>query len=253
MKPGEIGSWTAPDGLGYSGLRPVRLSGSGYALSVFALVFVIGGLLLGNFLWLKSRHESAQREELELEGARADATIVRLWRSGGEDSSRRMSYRFEIDGQVVTGSTKVPKRTWSTLRTGATIPVVYLPGDPAINYPEAWRRSVTPVFLAVLVPSMFGGFAALLGLTIMRQSRLLREGRPAPAVVVKTQRSDKAVVVTYEFRVLSGAVRKGRSSASGKSVPAEGSVLCVMYDPENPRRHAIYPFCLVKLEGVRRG
>ena len=110
-----------------------------------------------------------------------------------------------------------------------------------------------PALVAVVVPTLFFGIAILFGVMIMRQSRLLSEGRPAPGVVVKTKRSDETVVVTYEFRVLSGAVRKGHSNSSGKKVPAEGSVVCVIYDPENPRRNAIYPLCLVHLEGVRKG
>ena len=52
-------------------------------------------------------------------------------------------------------------------------------------------------------------------------------------------------------RLLSGAVRKGHSSANKRSVPAVGSVICVIYDPDNPRRNAVYPFSLVELENVR--
>ena len=33
-------------------------------------------------------------------------------------------------------------------------------------------------------------------------------------------RTDKAVTLTYEFRVMNGATRKGRSAASGKNAPA---------------------------------
>jgi hypothetical protein len=253
MRSDENGSWTAPDGLGYSGLRPVQLSGAGIALAALAAIFVVGGLVLGNFLWNKSRRQTAEREQLDRDGVRAEATIVRLWRSGDKENTPRMTYRFEIGGQVVTGSTGVPEKTWSAMHTGDSIPVRYLPLNPAINHPEAWTGSSTPVFVAVLVPGMFVGLAVLFGAMILRQMRLLSEGRPARGVVVKTRRSDKNVVVTYEFPVMSGAVRKGRSSTSRRNTPAVGSVVCVMYDPDNPRRNGIYPFSLVKLEDVRRG
>ena len=252
MKPGELESWTAPDGLGYSGLRPVRLSGAGYALAALSAIFVIGGLVLGNFLWNQSRRENAQRAQLEREGVRIEATIVRLWRSGGKDNTPRLSYRFQLQDQVVTGSSRAPRKTWNALHVGDPIPVRYLPANPAINHPEDWPANATPVFLAALVPAMFVGLAGLFGVMITRQSRLLSEGRPAPGVVTKTRRSDKNVVVTYEFRVLSGATRTGRCSSGRKSVPAVGSVVCVMYDPDNPRRNGIYPFSLVRLEDARR-
>ena len=248
MRPEDIRSWKAPDGLGYSGLRPVRLSAAGYAMLAFSAIFVIGGLVLGVFLWNQSRRESADRLRLENEGVRAQATVVRLWKSGDKESTPRLRYRFEVEGQVVTGSARVPRKVWSALHTGDTISVRYIPANPAINHPEAWSHSVTPAFLAALVPAMFLGFAALFGVIITRQSRLLSEGRPAPGVVIKARRTDKAVSVTYEFRVLSGATRKGRSSASGKNVPAVGSVVCVIYDPDNPRRNGLYPFSLVRLE-----
>lgn len=251
MKPEQIGSWKAPDGLGYSGLRPVRLSGAGYAMLVFSAIFVIGGLVLGVFLWNQSRREGAERARMQSDGALAQATVVRLWKSGGEDTAYRLSYRFEVDGQVVTGSTRAPKKRWTALHTGDTIPVRYLAANPAINHPEEWSRKVMPVLVVALVPAMFVGFAALFAVIITRQSRLLSEGRPAPGVVVKVRRTDKAVTLTYEFRVMSGATRKGRSSASGKNVPAVGSVVCVMYDPDNPRRNGLYPFSLVKLDSAR--
>jgi len=55
-------------------------------------------------------------------------------------------------------------------------------------------------------------------------------------------------VIHYEFRLLNGIVAKGKSSAS--KAPAGDAPLCVLYDPENPRRNARYPFSLVRLEGA---
>jgi hypothetical protein len=246
MKSGEIGSWTAPDGLADSGLRPVRLSGTGIFLLGLSAVLVIGGLVLGVFLWNQSRRESAEREQLERGGALAQATVVRLWRSGKENN-RRMTYRFEADGQVVTNSTRVPRQNWAALHVGDEIPVRYLPANPAINNPEQWERKVTPIVLAPLLPLFFAAAAFLIILKLRCESRLLSEGRPAPGEVIKTRRSDKHVVVTYEFRLLSGALRKGKSSCSRRNVPGVGSPVTVIYDPENPKRNALYPLSLVKL------
>ena len=252
MKLEEIRSWQAPDGLGISSLRPVRLKAGGYVLMSMAAIFVVASLVLGTYLWNQSQRQQAERQKLETEGTRAEATIERLWRSGDKERTPRMSYRFEVDGQVVTGSTRVPRDRWRVLHVGDKVPVRYLPSNPALNHPEEWQMGVTPAFVAFLVPAMFIGLAVLMGVMVSRQSRLLSEGRPTPGIVLKTRRSDKNALVWYEFRVLSGAVRKGRSSAGRRGLPAEGSVVCVIYDPDNPRRNAIYPFPLVRLEDIRK-
>jgi len=251
MKLEETGSgWTPPDGLGYSSLRPVRLSGAGYALAVLSVVFVVGGFVLGDVLWNQARRENQDRVQLEQAGVLAEATITRVWRDGSKEHTPRVSYRFEANGEGFAGRSDAPSGVWRTLKVGDRLRVRYLPADPAINHPADWRMSVTPQWLPLLIPAIFLGLAAMFGSLIRRQWRLLMEGRPAAGVVVKARRRDKQVVLTYEFRVLSGAVQKGRGSSHSRSVLGEGSVVCVLYDPENPRRSGIYPFQLVRLEGA---
>ena len=83
---------------------------------------------------------------------------------------------------------------------------------------------------------------------LRRQNRLLTEGRPAPGRVTAIKKADKVLVVQYEFRLLNGVVVKGKYNAS--KVPAADQPLCVLYDPENPRRNALYPLSLVRLENA---
>ena len=251
MKLDEIArDWTPPEGLGYSSLRPVRLSGGGYALTVLAVVLTIGGFVLGDVLWNQAQRENQERVQLEQAGVLAEATITRVWRDGSKEHTPRVSYRFEADGEGFTGRSDAPSGLWRTLKAGDSLRVRYLPTDPSVNHPADWRMSVTPQWLPLLIPVIFLGLAAMFGGLIRRQWRLLMEGRPAPGLVVKARRKDKQVVLTYEFRVLSGAIQKGRGSSNSRSVLGEGSVVCVLYDPENPRRSGIYPFQLVRLEGA---
>jgi hypothetical protein len=49
----------------------------------------------------------------------------------------------------------------------------------------------------------------------------------------------------YEFPILSGAIAEGKSGPC-KNPPVIGSTIPVVYDPENPRRNAPYPFALVR-------
>jgi hypothetical protein len=92
----------------------------------------------------------------------------------------------------------------------------------------------------------------LLPLTVRRQRHLLADGRPAPAVVTRYSRLQTEHgaqnIVYYEFALLGGGTCKGRASTN-RRLPV-GSAICVLYDPDNPRRSAPYPMCLVKLAAL---
>jgi hypothetical protein len=45
----------------------------------------------------------------------------------------------------------------------------------------------------------------------------------------------------FDFKLLSGAAAAG-SAGPVKEPPAVGAALTVLYDPDNPRRNAPYPF-----------
>ena len=241
-------NWKPPAGLGYSSLRPVRLSVSGRLLAFLMLMCGIGALLAGTFLHKKSLAEQAVRDQLDGSGVLTEGTIERLWRSGGKDATPWVRYRFTANGREVIGSSRMPKRTYGTLNTGESLAVRYAAADPTINHPDAWPVNVTPEWLGLLVGGMLLGVVLLLVTVLRRQWLLLVEGRPAPGIVRKTRRSDKTVVVHYEFRLPNGAIQKGRGNTGRKSIPAEGTTVTVLYDPENPRRNGMYPFTLVQLE-----
>jgi hypothetical protein len=86
------------------------------------------------------------------------------------------------------------------------------------------------------------------------------EGRPAPAIVTKYSRVYRRMRIAaqgpvgmshknrffYDFPLLSGAIAQGKSDPQ-KRTPEIGSVICVLYDPNNPKRNMPYPAGLVKL------
>jgi hypothetical protein len=128
--------------------------------------------------------------------------------------------------------------------------VRYLPSDPAVNHPRGWQEKPMPVWIPYLVAAglAVAGWLAMRG--ILSQKRLLAEGRPAPALVTRHTRTQHGKTMHYEFVLLSGAIAKGRSGPARKP-PAVGSTICVLYDPENPRRNAPYPLSLVKPTWLR--
>jgi hypothetical protein len=240
--------WTPPDSLGYSSLRPVRLSGLGRALVVGAVLTLAGGVVLAGVLHGVSRRQNAEHGRLVSEGISTDARITRVWRTGNEsgDSRNRVAYTFDYAGRNYSRSVKVPGRIWRGLAVGDNLKVHLVPSEPAINHPVAWSYRPMGVWVPYLVAPGFFVAALLMLLTLRCQLRLLTEGRPAPGHVTGIRKSDKFLVVRYEFPLLSGAVAKGKYSAS--KVPAADKALCILYDPENPRRNAPYPLSLVRLE-----
>src|SRR5262249_36248244 len=53
-----------------------------------------------------------------------------------------------------------------------------------------------------------------------------------------------ATIIHYEFPTLIGGMVSGKSSSQRKGV-ATGAVMCVVYDPDNPRRSSVNPLELV--------
>jgi hypothetical protein len=239
--------WTPPDSLGYSSLRPVRLTMQGKALIVLAVAFVFGAVLLGVFLGRKVQREAAERTLLSGQGIAADAVVTRVWRGGENNSEHRVTYRFEYGGRTYSRSVGTPASIWRMLAPGATLPVRFVPSRPAINHPVAWPQNGLPFWFPYFLAAMVTVPAFLLPILVRRETRLLAEGRPAPGRVTGFKK-DKAIRVQYEFRLLNGTLVKGRVTSS--KPPVVGAPVCVLYDPENPRRNALYPLSLARLENV---
>jgi hypothetical protein len=88
--------------------------------------------------------------------------------------------------------------------------------------------------------------ALLLLYMIRRQMQLLSEGRAAPAMVVGHRHIKGGKMTVYEFPLLSGGVGKGRGGKARRP-PAIGSTITVVYDRDNPKRSAPYPFDMVRI------
>ena len=109
-----------------------------------------------------------------------------------------------------------------------------------------------PVWIPGIVAILLSSLGGLALIPVLRQRRLLSEGRPALAVVTRLSEEKHGShghklgkVIYYEFPLLSGATANGKTGPA-KNPPTVGTTLCVLYDPEQPRRNAPYPFSLVK-------
>jgi hypothetical protein len=238
-------NWTPPDGLGYSSLRPVRLTGAGIAMVVLAGAMLLGAVAAGIGLGTTFRRQVKDLRLLQEQGVNTDAQITRVWRSSGKDQQHLVSYRFTAGELEYTARKGVPPRIWQTLRAGSTLPVRFLPSNPKVNHPTEWDDTPMPNWVPYLVSGELAVIAVVLAILLRKQVRLLTEGRPAPGIVTGHRRTKNGTVIRYEFQLMNGATAKGRGQS--RRPPAIGSPVCVLYDPENPRRNAPYPLCLVKL------
>jgi hypothetical protein len=99
-----------------------------------------------------------------------------------------------------------------------------------------------------LFSTLLAGGGAMIAVQVARQMRLLAEGRPAPGHMTSFRRA-KQLVIRYEFQLPDGTTLKGRADMC--KMPESGKPLCVLYDPENPRRNALYPLPFVRLDPTR--
>jgi len=238
--------WIPPDGLGYTRMRPVRLTAAGIALVVVAVLMLLGAIAAGIGLGIASGRESRQHRLMREQGVVADGEITRLWRARDEDKTPHVAYIFEFQEHEYEGSASAPLRAWKSLAVGSRLPVRFLPADPRSNRPESWLDRPLSPWIPCLVSAFLAGLSGLVTLPLRMQARLLAEGRPARGVVTAHRKTKDGTVVRYEFAQLSGAMAKGRSGPR-KGVPAVGESICVLYNPEEPRRSAPYPLTLVRL------
>jgi hypothetical protein len=218
---------------------------------------VAAAIPIGIHLAVLAGREARESRLLRVEGIETNALVTRLWRARGEGKQPWVAYRFTIQGRTYEREAKAPLQVWKNLRVGAELPVRYVASDPEINQPPNINRRATPIWL----PFAVSGALAAAGLLTMRVlqplRRLLSSGRAAPGLVVQhmamersTHGRERGRKFQYEFPLLSGAIARGVSGPS-KNPPAIGSIICVLYDPDNPRKNAPYPLSLVRPAGLR--
>ena len=242
-------TWKPPKGLGRSAPREVRLTAQGIAVLVLGVLLLAGAVAAGLGLGGMATRQSGERRLLREQGVEAPGVVTRLRRTGGEHPELRVYYRFTSRGETYTGRANAPRRLWDKMKEGSELPIRFLPADPAVNNPAGWGRSVLPIWAAVLCAATLALAGCLVMLKIRREVHLLSEGRAAPAVVTRLKKihyeHQHGTEVFYEFLLLNGSATTGKYGPVRRP-PAVGATLSVVYDPDHPRRSALYPLRLVR-------
>ena len=238
-------NWTPPADLRGSPPRSVRLTGGGIALILLAIGLVAGGILLGIWMRQEFTRKTETRGLLEEQGRETDATVTRLWRGSGKDQPHRVSYRFSAAAQIFDGQATAPRRIWEGLAEGSRLRVRYAASDPKINHPAEWESEVPPQWIAWLLPATFSGIALFIAWSLRRQKRLLEDGRVAQGVITRVRRVKGGRKIHYDF-LLPGGVKAAGRGMGRQGLIDVGSSVTVIYDPDDPKRNAPYPFDLVR-------
>lgn len=241
--------WVPPRGLERSRPRQVTFTPAGWALTILSAALVVAGCVAGIVLFSLASRQQDENLHLRLRGVDGDALVTRLWIDDGETPSHLVSFQFDAGGQRVEGRQRVPRGVWNTLRVGSSVPVRYDPSNPIVHTSFGGERRTLSHWVAYVVALTLAALGALATIPLRLQRRLLVEGRPAPAVVTKRSLNKSEhgshYQIKYEFVLLNGATRTGRS-AGGKM--SEGQLIAVLYVPDQPARNAPYPLSLVRLD-----
>jgi len=229
--------------------RDVRLTAAGRIVNGLAIALIAGAIAVAILLSRVSAEQSRAREAFTRDAVTVTAEVTRLWRDSDEEKHRWVAYRFEASGAAFSGRSRMGSSQWRALQVGSPIDVRYLPADPAHPVLAGREPDVLPPIVPFLVAALMVSAALLMLRGLNSQRQLLAEGRPAAAAItdiVKHQSSHGSHrSIKYTFTLLSGATATGKSDGQQKP-DVVGTMFCVVYDPDRPKRSRRYPFPLVK-------
>ena len=240
--------FTPPAGLSRSAPRDVRLTSGGRALTLLSWLLVVAAVVAGVLLYREAQRRANADLALEQHGVSTLATVDRLWRKSGDNKPSFAALHFMAEGTRIDAEVRMQPAAWRQLRVGSTLPVRYRADDPRRFAVNGARRDRLPFAVAYLAAGLLGGLALLCAAMLRQQRSLLMEGRAAPGIVteITTHRGSHGSAhrhMTYEFPLLGGGTATGKAAAS--KTHEVGAAICVVYDPDRPRRNQPYPFSLV--------
>ena len=229
--------------------RDVRLTIGGLVVASLAVAAAVGALVAGIVMTLVYMRASDARQLRERDGVEAEAVVVQVVEKRGDGPHRVVIYRYGADGRSYTGRTSLRNRDRRLLRTGAPIRIGLVASQPERSWVIGYEPGGFPVLVIPMTVFSLLIVATALVWVVRRQWILLSEGRAARARVMALKKvsSDKGkrYRVTYEFQTLSGARQQSRSDI-GKTPPAIGATIPVVYHRDRPDWSATYPLPLVR-------
>jgi hypothetical protein len=244
-------AWQPPKELECARPREVGLTLAGKMIAGMAIATLLGGLIGGLILFANASRDNEERGRILSLGSEAEAVITRHWTSGSDPVRYWVEYVYQVEGQAHLGRLSTKRNSWMDLQRTGSLKIRYLPEDPQRHLAVGYEPDVPPLVVFALVAGVLILVEGLFMRIITMQRRLLAEGRPALAVVTKIGRTADhgKKVIHYSFKDLGGKLIDGKSGPQ-RNPPAVGSVLTVIYEPDNEKHNRIYPLALVKVKRI---
>jgi hypothetical protein len=240
-------SWQPPKELECARPREVGLTLAGKTIAGMAITTLLGGLIGGLILFVNASRDNEMRGRILNSGLDVRGEISRCWTSGSDPVRYWVEYVYHVEGQAYLGRLSTRRNYWLDLQRTGTLKVRYLPEDPQQHLAVGYEPDVYPLAVFAIVAGVLFLVEWLFIRILVMQRRLLAEGRPAPAMVTKIGRTADhgKKIVHYVFKDLGGRLIDGKSGPQ-RNPPAIGSILNVIYEPDNEKHNRIYPLALVK-------
>ena len=239
-------AWSVPAELAGSPPRQVQYSATGILMMLLMVALSIGGGILANSIYNDYVERRDATKVLAEQGVETGGTVTRLWRGGSKNRQYRIAYEFYTGGQVFHGEATIRREVWEGLSEGQRLAVRYAPRNPEVNRPANVEKPGTPLWTIAMIPAFLVGMSAFILHRARRQRTLLENGRAAAGVITRMRRTKHGRSIRYDFLLPGGRTGSGSGMAK-RGNSDEGSVITVVYDPDDPTRSGPYPFEMVKL------
>jgi len=240
-------SWKAPAGLLRSRPREVQATRAGVIVRGLGMFIMVVAPAVCLYWASAILSQNKVKTELAASNEVVTGEVVRLWETKDESRQPWVEYSFHGGNRIITGRAKAPRKIWRTLQVGSPIPIRIVSGNPKRNHPAEWEPSQFPVAIVGVIALLNMAIGGFLQYRVSLQRKLLEDGRPAPGILTKFGGGQKKQIAYYEYVTLNGTVQAGRSQR-GAGLPPVGGTLCVVYDPDNPKRSSPYPMAFFKLK-----
>lgn len=217
--------------------RRATLTGNGIQMTIAAAILL--ALAAAGTVWAlrydaqRTRWNSALLDT----GQRAVATVTQF---DSEDAYKPMvDYTFTADGASYAGHARVPVRLAHTLAGAGSLPILYVPANPAINRPAGWQQTSAPLTVLLAAPAISALLGLLLFVPMFVERRMAVHGTPALAVITKCTRAREGYLLNYALRLEDGKAVKGHGWSEAYQEPGTG--IWTLHMPGNPRRNHPYP------------
>lgn len=238
--PAEL---TAPAELRGRTPRRVLLTANGIQMTLAAAILL--ALAAAGAVWAGSVGVGQRQPNsaLHKNGRETEGAITRLDVSNSLGS--RVSYTFSAGGATYSGEARVPRELAHSLAGTKNLSILYLPANPAINHPAAWKPFRLLQLASIMAPVIAVVLGLLLFILLAIEHRMAAKGKPALAVVKKCALGKSGYLIQYQFRLDDETPIEGQGWCKG---PQEfGNGIWVLYLSERPRRNLPYPLTYCRI------